>query len=265
MSCFNTTEMDQQTLSRRLGGTHTKEPPSNPPYALPLTPPTTFPPTLPAPTAIPLRPPPLTPNLARLDAHYNTTLHPILPPQNARRGYDASLDETTHAGRAALDILEQHVHDRAPYVQLVGARLQAIVGARNENVFELPAGGVAGSPLLGLFPDLAASVGTGMGMGMGMGGCKKRRDSGVNMDAGLGAGAPKTLGMHVVDKETGHGLREFLLQKGKEMGVRKRECRAISFHDFTPDIRTNRHANVLVAHYEVRKPGERCDVYEVDL
>jgi hypothetical protein len=81
-----------------------------------------------------------------------------------------------------------------------------------------------------------------------------------------GAGfVPKSpLGMQTVDKETGKGLREFLLQKGKECGMRKRGCKSITFHDFTPDMRTGSHQNVLLGHYGVEK-GERVDVYEVEL
>lgn len=81
----------------------------------------------------------------------------------------------------------------------------------------------------------------------------------------MGFELARTVGLHVVDKDTGQGLREFLLQKGKEGGMSKRECKSISIHDFTPDVRTLQHTNVLLAHYDVKDPGERCDVYEVDL
>lgn len=181
-------------------------------------------------------------------------------------------------------MLEKHVRDRAPYTRFASDRLQAVMGMRNKNVFDLPSGSVR-SPLFGIFPgEFGGASGSGSGAGGGafgaglglnlnlnMGGnsndaansSKKRKDSGVHF--GMGVPSKTTMGMHVVDKETGHGLREFLLQKGKEMGMRKRECKAISFHDFTPDIRTNRHSNVLLAHYEVEKPADRCVVYEVDL
>ncbi|KAH6713515.1 hypothetical protein BKA61DRAFT_457145, partial [Leptodontidium sp. MPI-SDFR-AT-0119] len=64
-----------------------------------------------------------------------------------------------------------------------------------------------------------------------------------------------------VDEKTGKGLREWLLSRGKETGTqRKRECRSISFHDFTPDMRTGMHANVLVAHYSGGGLHERADI-----
>jgi hypothetical protein len=71
-----------------------------------------------------------------------------------------------------------------------------------------------------------------------------------------------------VDPSTGKGLREWLLSKGKEFGMRKKECRSISFHDFTPDMRNNNWSNKLLGHFAVGeglRGGERVDFYEVDL
>ena len=68
-----------------------------------------------------------------------------------------------------------------------------------------------------------------------------------------------------VDPNTGKGLREWLLSKGKEYGMRKRECRSISFHDFTPDMRSNGWSNKLLGHYAANSAGERVDFYEIDL
>jgi hypothetical protein len=59
-----------------------------------------------------------------------------------------------------------------------------------------------------------------------------------------------------------------LLSKGKEFGMRKRECRSISFHDFSPDMRNNSWSNKLLGHFAVgegRGGRERVDYYEVDL
>jgi hypothetical protein len=68
-----------------------------------------------------------------------------------------------------------------------------------------------------------------------------------------------------VDPQTGKGLREWLLSKGKEFGMRKRECRSISFHDFTPDMRNNSWSNKLLGHFVGEGARERVDFYELDL
>jgi hypothetical protein len=52
--------------------------------------------------------------------------------------------------------------------------------------------------------------------------------------------------------------------------MRKKECRSISFHDFTPDMRNNTWSNKLMAHFGVGEgigggARERVDFYEVDL
>ena len=59
-----------------------------------------------------------------------------------------------------------------------------------------------------------------------------------------------------------------MLSKGKEFGMRKKECRSISFHDFTPDMRNNSWSNKLLGHFTVgegKEGRERVDYYEVDL
>jgi hypothetical protein len=94
---------------------------------------------------------------------------------------------------------------------------------------------------------------------------ERRRDSGF----AFGFSNPHSpLNSPKVDTETGKGLREWLLSKGKEFGMRKRECRSISFHDFTPDMRNNLWSNKLLGHYSVgegREGRERVGCYEVDL
>ena len=139
-----------------------------------------------------------------------------------------------------------------------------MMGLRNENIFDLPTG-IACSP-----PGGMRGLGGGFGSGSPDAGTSmranergvKRKDSAIGL-AGMASRSP--LGFHVVDKETGKGLREFLLQRGKEGGMRKRECRSISFHDFTPELRKGSFRNVLLAHYGVENAGERIDCYEVDL
>jgi hypothetical protein len=94
---------------------------------------------------------------------------------------------------------------------------------------------------------------------------ERRRDSGL----AFGFSNPHSpLNSPQVDPETGKGLREWLLSKGKEFGMCKKECRSISFHDFTPDMRNNTWSNKLLGHFAVgegREGRERVDYYEVDL
>lgn len=101
--------------------------------------------------------------------------------------------------------------------------------------------------------------------GTDKGGMKaKSHARGGRRESGIGLVPKSPVGMQSVDKKTGKGLREFLLQKGKECGMRKQECKSITFHDFTPDMRTGQHQNVMLGHYAAEM-GERVDVYEVDL
>lgn len=95
---------------------------------------------------------------------------------------------------------------------------------------------------------------------------ERRKDSGVALARGpLRPLSPFGFGGQV-DELTGKGLREWLLSRGKEMGgQRRRECRNIAFHDFTPNMRTGDHSNVLVACYNGGGLHERVDAYELDL
>ena len=144
-----------------------------------------------------------------------------------------------------------------------------------------------------LFPDENSAIGNGDSFGAPLGAPPAELSTNSNsnspngLDAGLGAKAvargngtpqhkrrdsgvfarfsPKSPLGSRVDKKTGVGLREFLLSKGKETGtMRKRECKSITFCDFTPDLRSGDHRNVLLGHYSVEK-GERIDVHAVDL
>jgi hypothetical protein len=183
-------------------------------------------------------------------------------------GYNEKEDETR---KGAVKILEKHINDRIPYVQLASSRLQSVCGLRNDTSFDLPE-----LPKRNLSPSMqslydmpkegfASSSKTGTDKGGVKAKTAARNSGGIGrVDSGIGLMPKSPLGMHVVDKETGKGLREFMLQKGKECGMRKRECKSITFHDFTPDMRTGNHKNVLLGHYGVEK-GERVDVYEVDL
>ncbi|KAJ8066075.1 hypothetical protein OCU04_005167 [Sclerotinia nivalis] len=65
-----------------------------------------------------------------------------------------------------------------------------------------------------------------------------------------------------VNPHTGEGLREYLLTRALLTGSKKRECRSISFHDFTPDVRTGEFRNRLLVHFGVDGIS-KCDRVEV--
>ncbi|KAF7960798.1 hypothetical protein EAE96_000471 [Botrytis aclada] len=70
-----------------------------------------------------------------------------------------------------------------------------------------------------------------------------------------------------VNPYTGEGLREYLLTRASITGSVKRECRSISFHDFTPDVRTGEFRNQLLVHFGVDgiSSCERVEVVELGL
>ncbi|TGO80372.1 hypothetical protein BELL_0008g00060 [Botrytis elliptica] len=70
-----------------------------------------------------------------------------------------------------------------------------------------------------------------------------------------------------VNPYTGEGLREYLLSRASITGSVKRECRSISFHDFTPDVRTGEFRNQLLVHFGVDgiSSSERVEVMELGL
>ncbi|RFU26028.1 hypothetical protein B7463_g10317, partial [Scytalidium lignicola] len=171
----------------------------------------------------------------------------------------------------------KHVERRQPFAQSASAKLQAIVGVRNETPFQVPETPVP-PVVLNLmrqsrdqnnrfardgFLNNIRGYGRGPGQ-VGVGG------------VGIGVGGPQRgggydiplrspIGMHVVNKYTGAGLREFLLTRGNELGSGRRELKSISFFDCTPDIRTNAEKSVKLAEYDNRSPRHRCNYYEVDL
>ncbi|KAI9648267.1 hypothetical protein NHQ30_002899 [Ciborinia camelliae] len=70
-----------------------------------------------------------------------------------------------------------------------------------------------------------------------------------------------------VDRHTGQGLREYLLTRALITGSKKRECRSISFHDFTPDLRTGEFRNELLVHFGVDgiSRNDRIECVELSL
>ncbi|TGO89458.1 hypothetical protein BPOR_0108g00050 [Botrytis porri] len=70
-----------------------------------------------------------------------------------------------------------------------------------------------------------------------------------------------------VNPHTGEGLRAYLLSRASITGSVKRECRSISFHDFTPNVRTGEFRNQLLVHFGVdgMSSCERVEVMELGL
>lgn len=226
-----------------------------------------FPEPLPAPIGLPIRLPSQDLAFAQLDKVYDKSYHPILGGQGLGcGGYNEKTDESCN--NDALKTLEQHIKARTPYVQLAASRLQAACSVRNESPFDLPK-----DPKRNLSPNMQGLCTTSPNQGFtnfsrpsDKGGVKAKSGARGNgrKDGGIGFIPKSPIGMQGVDMKSGKGLRELLLQKGKECGMRKRECKSISFHDFTPDMRSGSHRNVLLGHYEAGN-GQRVDVYEVDL
>ena len=222
-----------------------------------------FPNPLRSPKGLPIRFPALEPKLKELDEVFNKVTYPKLSGQGKKcGGYDETQDESRN--KEAMETLNAHITARTPYVQLASSRLQAACGIRNETVFdlpELPKGNLSpGIRALYNMPNAGFATSSA-----DKGGVKSKSTArGEKSDSGIGFVPKSPIGMQAVDKNTGKGLREFLLQKGKECGMRKHECNNITFYDFTPDLRTGAHSNVLLGHYGASN-GERVDVYEVDL
>lgn len=155
--------------------------------------------------------------------------------------------------RKAMKVLEDHIRDRTPFVQASSRRMQAVMGVRNELAFDLPdiKRPTAYVPL----PTPPSSLDAG----------HSTRTTARNPSTFHFINPLSPLNSPSVDSQTGKGLREWFLSKGKEFGMRKMECRSISFHDFTPDMRNNTWSNKLLGHFTADGARERVDFYEVDL
>ena len=241
--------------------------------SLRYTTPAEFPPILPTPNGPPSRVQPQLPALRSLDkdipiskilrggneseAQAESCCQDIRNPHD--RGYDSAQDETRN--KAALKQLEAHIKERGPYVHLASSRLQAAMRMRNTLPFNLPQPSIS-KPIPALNAMRLASAGMYTSSDSGAKTMLEARDrSGSRASA---KSVKKSMKMYTVDQETGKGLREFLLAKGKELGHKKRVCKSISIHDFTPDIRTLAYQNVLLAHYDA-EIKEGVTTYEVDL
>jgi len=230
-----------------------------------------FPTPMPRPQNLPLRILSLGPALLKLDALYNPEDH-----MNTRDEY------STHNAKSKEGVVafEEHNKTRMAYVQLASQRLQAATGMSNANTFDLPSDttkrvivppslldGYKPIPITPLTthnippvsslkggPAQEATDGTTRVL------CKK--DSGISLS---GQTTPVPVGIETIDRETGKGLREFMLAKGKEHGMRKREAKEISFWDFKTDLKTCERQEEEFVGYDVAEPGDRIDLYEIDL
>ncbi|KAK0103715.1 hypothetical protein ONS95_005722 [Cadophora gregata] len=241
-----------------------------------------FPLPLPAPPNLQIRLLPHLPTLQTLDAALTqkSDLEGGLPPlldENRMVGkgrIEVEDGEEELSAREARAVLDEGVRNRMGFVGLASGRLQAVVGERNCLDFELPDVPLNHSPFLHRLTNNTSNQNSNLSPAIPSqnqsktigGGFDRRKDSGVSLPFRSPLSPISPWGFGQVDEKTGKGLREWLLSRGKETGTqRKRECRTISFHDFTPDMRTGEHANDLVAHYNGGGLHERADVYEVDL
>ncbi|EKD14050.1 uncharacterized protein L3040_007946 [Drepanopeziza brunnea f. sp. 'multigermtubi'] len=235
-----------------------------------------FPPGM-APPPVSIRHKPHHKELAKLDTEY-AKYEEVIQDEDRMVGKgrrDAREGEEELRVWAAREKLDEHLKARMGFVALANDRLQAAVGERNSWAFELPevllhrTPATFGSrlnvpnrrnpPILGNANLTPSSAAKHLSNG-------RRKDSGV----ALGRISQTPLSPLVisgqVDEVTGKGLREWLLSRGKESGTqKKRECRNIAFHDFTPDAHTGNHSNVLLACYSGGGLHERVDAYEIDL
>jgi hypothetical protein len=194
------------------------------------------------------------------------------PPGHIRgiavRNRDHAVEDLSR-NKEAMKRLEAHIRERVPYVQLASRNLQALMGLRNEMPFKLPKSSTQMPSLSSAFKTVGNMSGV-MDLDSSGGAAAKVRGASGNdkaePDREMGLMLPPKLpqGMHVVDTQTGVGLREFLLAKGKEVGNRKRQCKSISFHDFTPELQSMTYQNVLLGHYGTEMGG-KVDAYEIDL
>jgi hypothetical protein len=230
--------------------------------------PPNFPPPVEQSQSIPVRLKiPQTVGLATLDAQSEADEYCVVGDKEKEANLE-DLQSRRNNFKKATKILRKHIEERAPYAQFASERMQAVVRVRNNDKFELPdEGDLARCPFRPAVrsPDLASEMEIDSASPQ-----VKSKKGKIVKDRGKPRGRNETTprvvqGMHVVDRKTGRGLRNFLLAKGKECGMRKRECKSISFHDFTPNMRTNAHQNVLLGHFGSQSASERVDVYEVDL
>jgi hypothetical protein len=152
--------------------------------------------------------------------------------------------------------LQEHIRQRSPYVKLASDRLQAAMRMRNPLPFTLrhvpiAGGGSSSGDMTGGESSNAMDV-------------QYTVQQPLNNGTSAGGMKPPPMMSMAVDPKTGAGLHNFLLEHGYAGGHSMRVCRSITFHDFTPDIKTGAHRNVLLRHYEADMLAE-IHSYEVEL
>lgn len=147
----------------------------------------------------------------------------------------------------------QHKKDRVPHVLNASQRLQAASGIKNNLPFEIP------ETPTSVIAKRAALYDVRNGNGLGISGLDAEfKTKGVKRDS-YGTALPAT-----VDQVTGKGLREFLLHREKECETKMIQCKSLSFHDITPDMRSNKNYSRLLGHFITEK-GSRVDFNEIEL
>ncbi|KAM3080008.1 hypothetical protein ACMFMF_003422 [Clarireedia jacksonii] len=230
--------------------------------------PTAFVTTMPSPK-VPIRLEPHEPLLDNLEADFRANgPHPMLG--------DISHNRKVHEN--AFAVLEKHVRDRMPFILAASRRLQAIVGIRNDLPFTLGLEDrISNEPSINVEYDtrnVAAIQSTT--------GTRKSREhrqlplnnpcvqATISLTRGLGINSldHNCSMLPYVDPSTGAGLRDYITMREMITGSRKRDCRSISFHDFTPDMREGTPKNQLLAHFGVEAGfagAERIECKEIDL
>jgi hypothetical protein len=249
----------------------TPDPNSQPNNQLPkpvTLPPTTFTAKI-SPPNVPVRLEPHEPLLDKLEADFRA------------KGPHPRLGETSHNLKAHEDafvILEKHVRDRMPFILAASKRLQAVVGIQNDLPFTLGLENrVSNQPSFNIGYDIRNET-TGHSAMRSQTVRKHRHlhpdnpcvQATISLNTRLGIRSldiDQSM-LRYVDTSTGAGLRDYIIMRRMITGSRKRDCRSISFHDFTPDMREGTSKNKLLAHLGVEAGfagAERIECEEIDL
>ncbi|KAG9229787.1 hypothetical protein BJ875DRAFT_521997 [Amylocarpus encephaloides] len=246
--------------------------------------PDAFPPFLPAPTDIPIRLPCQEAQLAELDNMFNRKKH-------AKKGGALSATDETR-NRELGKGYASWIDECTPYVKSASTRLQAVMGERNDMEFELPEYPLQRSPLRDITTLLTDLERSRPAMSPALkrvwdteSGTKqiKRARSAAEFDHATSSadnlfheelcrddspvgGLYETLeGLGgKIDKETGRGLREYLMKMGEEHGMTVQVCDSITLLDFTPETMFELPNVKLMKHYQSGE-GWGIEVREANL
>ncbi|KAA8574826.1 hypothetical protein EYC84_004071 [Monilinia fructicola] len=227
-----------------------------------------FPTNLPSPS-VPIRLEPHSAILNHLVARYNA------------EGPHPQIAHVSHAivdQVSASEKLGKHLSDRMPFMRAASQRLQAVIGMRNDLPFDLLMGtgqhdaeNLVLGPDGGLPPPDTYKIFTTPST-------PDHHPPATNKNAppqeGEAREAREVYPVQTnpffppsVNPNTGQGLREYLLTRALITGSKKRECRSISFHDFTPNLRSGEFRNELLEHFGVDGISkiDRIEVLELSL